>query len=106
MTDLVAFLVAIGPFALGITKVVDLVRNSADPNTTWPKWSWNVLAFGLGIAYACLTATNFVNLIATLQTGVQNKFTGTAGQIVTGLAIGGVASFHHEWMSKMSAASK
>ena len=102
MLELTAFLLAVGPIAIMVTKLVDFVRNAFDKQGTWPKWSWNVLSFGLGVAYSLLTATNFINLVQGLNPGVTGKLTGTWGQVVTGLAIGGTASFWHEHLDATS----
>lgn len=105
MLEFTAFLTAVGPIAIGITKLVDLIRNTLDKDDSWPKWSWNVAAFVLGIGYALVTATNFVNLIAGLRPELSDALGGLPGQILTGIALGGVASFWHEQMDKKRASA-
>lgn len=100
--DFTAFLVAVGPLALGITKLVDLIRNVADKNDTLPKWVWNVVPIVLGIGYALVTATNFVNLVSGLNPNVTEHLGNVWGQIVTGVALGGVAAFWHEHLDATS----
>lgn len=101
MLDFTAFLVAVGPIAIGITKLVDLTRNTLDKNDdpAW-KWLWNVEAFALGILYALVTGSNFVALINGLSPELSERLGGFPGQVLTGIALGGVASFWHEQMDK------
>jgi hypothetical protein len=103
MPDLAAFLIAVGPLALLITKTVDTVRNILPQSL--PKVVWNLLAFGFGVGYCLLFAINLAGLIA-FQEGVSNKLTGTWGQVVTGLAIGATASFWHEHLDATSQKAK
>lgn len=104
MPDLVAFLVAAGPLAIMVTKSVDFIRNALDKADTWPKWSWNVAAFAIGVGYCLLFAVNLMNNIA-FRPEVAGRLNGVWGSVITGLAIGGVASFWHEHMSAASAKS-
>jgi hypothetical protein len=103
-----AFLIAVGPLAIGVTKAVDLIRNVADKNDTWPKWSWNVAAFVLGAGVAVGWGYNLVAAVAhqipALSTS--SSLDGVAGQLLTGVAIGAVASYWHERMDIASSAAK
>lgn len=105
MLEFTAFLVAIGPLALGITKLVDFVRGF-DATDSWPKGLWIALSMVFGVIYCLLTAANMVNLISGLRPEVQGHLTGTWGQVVTGIAVGGVASFWHEHLDKTSGLAK
>lgn len=105
MLDFVAFLAAVGPVAILVTKLVDFVR-SFDANDTWPKGLWIALAMIFGVAIALLTGVNFVGLVTGLRPEVIEKLTGTTGEVLTGLAIGGTASFWHEQMDKTSSLAK
>ena len=105
MLDFVAFLTAVGPVAIFITKAVDFVR-SFDTNDTWPKGLWIALALLGGVAVALLTGVNFMGLITGLRPEVLEKLTGTTGEVLTGLAIGATASFWHEQMDKTSSLAK
>lgn len=98
MLELTAFLAAIGPVAILITKVVDFVR-SFDKGNTWPKGLWIALALVGGVGYALLTGLNWINLIDGLDPAVQSHLAGAPGQIATGLAIGAMACFWHEPLS-------
>lgn len=105
MLDFVAFLVAVGPVSIGVTKAVDFVR-SFDKDDSWPKGLWIALAMVFGVVLALLSGANFVNLIEGLRPEVTSRLDGTLGEILTGIAIGGVASFWHEHMDKTSAQAK
>jgi hypothetical protein len=103
----IAFLVAAVPLALLVTKAVDTVRNLIDRADTMPKVVWNVLAFAFG-AGLCLGWQ--YNLVGTLSHAVpaltnSTRFDGIAGQLLTGLAVGAMASFWHEKLSAWSAES-
>ncbi len=98
MLEFTAFLAAIGPVAILVTKVVDFIRGF-DARDTWPKYLWIALALVGGIAYALLTGANFVHLINGLDPNVQSSLNETTGKIVTGLAIGAMACFWHEPLS-------
>lgn len=105
MLDFVVFLTAVGPVAIFVTKVVDAVR-SFDKGDTWSKGLWIVLAMVVGVAIALITGYNFIGLIEGVRPEVLDKLTGTTGEILTGLAIGGTASFWHEQMDKTSSLAK
>lgn len=102
MIEFTAFLVAVGPLAIGITKLVDFVRDF-DKGDTWPKNLWIALAMALGVGAALLGGINFAGLITGLSPQVASKLSGTLGQIVTGLAIGGTASVWHTQLAALSA---
>ena len=103
-----AFLVAAGPVSVGVTKVVDTIRNALDPSGKFPKVVWNLAAFGIGVGFCVGWG---VNLFAALLAAVpalkaSTALAGTAGQILTGIAVGGMAGFWHEKMAADSARSK
>lgn len=91
----------LGPGAVGVTKLVDAVR-SLDKNDTWPAWVWIATAFVIGVG-SCLVFE--MNLVASLVVELP-RFTdstvlnGTVGQVVTGVAIAGMASYQHERMDR------
>ena len=104
MPDFTAFLIAVGPLAIGITKVVDFIR-SFDKDDSWPKGLWIALALFFGVAVALITASNFADLITGLRPEVVERLGGTTGQVLTGLAIGATASFWHEHLDRTSTAA-
>ena len=98
MLEFTAFLVAIGPVAIFVTKAVDFIR-SFDKGDTWPKALWIVSALAIGVVTALITGENFVGLIVGLKPEVVERLQGVTGEVLTGLAIGGMASFWHEPLS-------
>ena len=103
-----AFLIAAIPLAVGVTKAVDTVRNATDPTDKFPPVVWNVLAMVLGVGLAL--GWNF-NLFAPLIAAIpalegSGLATGTAGEVLTGLAIGGMAGFWHEKLDEWSSRAK
>ena len=103
-----AFLIAALPLSVGVTKVVDTIRNATDPNDRFPKVTWNIAALVVGVLAALGFGFNlFVPLIAAIP-ALENSglATGTLGEVATGLALGGMAGFWHEEMAKWSAQSK
>lgn len=96
------FLYQVGLVAPLVTKAVDLVRNLLDPSAVRPKATWNVVAFAFGVGYALITATNYALLVTAVRPEVQSVLQGVGGQILTGLAIGAVASGWHELFSAVS----
>lgn len=105
---LTAFLVAVGPLAIGVTKAVDTVRNLVDSDASLPKVSWNVAAFVFGVALCVGWQFNLVGTLAHAVPALANsaRFDGVAGQVLTGLAVGGVSAYWHERMSSLSADSE
>lgn len=103
MPDLAAFLVAVGPFALLITKTVDTIRNILPQ--TLPKVTWNIVSFAVGVAYCLLFGVNLAGMIP-FQSGISDNLTGVFGQVLTGLAIAATASFWHEHLDKVSMQAK
>jgi hypothetical protein len=80
----------------GITKLVDLVRNALDEAAEAPAWVWNVLSLGGGVGAALGLDLN----------AVEELVGGLAGQVVTGLAMGGSASGLHELFDFLSSSAK
>lgn len=103
MEILAAFLIAVGPFALGCTKVVDFVRTQFDTNDTWNPSLWILLSFLVGVGMALLTGLNLVGTIDALSPHVANHLTGVWGQVVTGFAVGGTSAYWHAHLSQKSA---
>ena len=102
------FLVAALPLAVAVTKAVDTVRNAVDQAGRAPKVTWNLLAFILGIAICWGWGFNlFAPLVAAVpalkDTGIGE---GTAGEILTGIAVGGLAGFYHERLDEWSSRAK
>lgn len=107
-----AFLLAIGPASLIVTKLVDTVRNLFDAGNTYPKAVWTILPFVIGVGYALGWQLNFSGLVPlppALAETLTPRLTGVAGQVLTGLAFGASAGFWHDllslWANKARAAT-
>lgn len=102
-----AFVLAFGPGAIGITKLVDAVR-SFDKNQDWPKLLWVGLALAFGVVICLVFQINIIaGLVAQLPSfSGSHALDGVAGQVVTGLAMGGTASYWHERMDLASSTAK
>ena len=59
-----AFLVAALPLSVGVTKIVDTIRNLVDRAGKLPKVTWNVLALVVGLAVALGFEINLLAPIA------------------------------------------
>lgn len=104
----VAFLVAALPLSVAVTKAVDFLRNLVDGDDSLPKVTWNVVAFAVGVGLAVGWQFNLmVPLIQAVPALAHTtRLTGVAGQVLTGLAIGGMAGFWHEKLDSWSASAK
>ena len=80
--------------AAGITKVVDLIRNTVDTSGKLPKATWNLVATVLGLVAAFVFELNIVPASVPIS---QNL-----AQILTGLSLVGGASAGHELMDYFS----
>jgi hypothetical protein len=91
-------------FAIVVTKTVDLIRNIVGSfvEGVVPKATWNVAALGLGVAMALTWHVNLLDNYSDPNSVVQGMF----GQVLTGLAIGGVSSGYHELFDALSSAAK
>jgi len=103
-----AFLVAAVPLALLVTKAVDLARNLFDKADSAPKWVWNVVAFIVGLVICLGWQFNYVTALADAVPALSGSTTldGVAGQIITGLSVGAMASFWHEKLDQWSSVAK
>lgn len=80
-----------------VTKLVDTFRNAFDGGDTVPKVVWNLLAFGIGIAFA---VSGDLNLLAGLH---RSEF---AGEVLTGIAYGAWGSGFHEFFDFLSSKAR
>ena len=82
----------VGPFALLVTKVVDVFKQALDPGgTRIPKVIWNFVAMAAGVTVALVWNVNAVNSL-----GAATSLQGSMGEVMTGLLISGVAAGWHE----------
>lgn len=101
---LTALAATFGPLAIGITKLVDGVRNVMPGG---PKWLWNVLAVGLGVLVCWLFSIDAISAIAAQVPAFADKtLDPLAGQLITGVGVGGMASYWHERMDLASSRAK
>jgi hypothetical protein len=101
---LTAVAVAFGPLAIGVTKLVDGVRNVMPGG---PKWLWNVLAFVIGILVCVLFEIDVVAALAAQVPAFADKTLDPfVSQLITGLGVGGTASYWHERMDLASSRAK
>ena len=103
MDVLYPLLVVFGPFAVFITKLTDLIRNTVDKTGTKPKWLWNVVPFVIGVVGALLTGLNLISQIHGLDPAVVAGLAGVWGKVATGLCAGAIASLWHEVLDNWSA---
>ena len=96
--DLGEALIVAGILSAIVTKLVDTVRNVFDAGGKFPKWVWNLLAFGLGLTI-CWTGN--VNLFATIQ-----QIIPALGITFSGIGIGAGASGVHEFFDFLSSKAK
>jgi hypothetical protein len=103
-----AFLIAALPFSVGITKIVDTVRNLfGDKQANVPKWAWNVLALVIGVLFAVGFEINLFAPIAAAIPALKDWSPDTtAAEIATGLSLGAMAGFWHEKMDEWSSIAK
>lgn len=106
---LVAFVIAVGPMAITVTKIVDTIRNAFDSGGSAPPVVWNLTAFAVGVGVALLWQFNFVIPLLQAVPALANhtsNLEGIAGQVLTGLGIGAVASGWHEKFDELSSKAK
>jgi hypothetical protein len=103
-----AFLIAALPISVGVTKIVDTVRNLfGEKQAAVPKWVWNVLALVVGVAFALGFEINLLAPIAAAIPALKDWSPDeTAAQILTGISLGAMAGFWHEKMDQWSSSAK
>jgi hypothetical protein len=106
MLEFSAFVAALGALSLTTTKVVDLIRNVFDKQGRLVgSWVWNVVAFGVGIAFCLGWQMNLGPQLLTLVPALSDHasaLSGVSGQVLTGVLVGGSAGFWHELLSALS----
>jgi hypothetical protein len=94
----------LGALSLTVTKIVDFARNAFDKEDTFPYWTWNVVALAVGLAFALGWQLNLAGQAAALVPALAGtgRLDGIAGQVLTGLLIGGGSGFFHELLDALS----
>lgn len=91
-----AFVLAFGPLAIGDTKLVDGVRHIFDKDKVRPGYVWIGLAMGIAVASCVLFNINTIApVIALVPRFADATLNDTTGQVLTGIATGGMASYWH-----------
>lgn len=105
---LAGVVIIFGPLSVGLTKLVDMVRNLVDSDGSAPKWAWNVLALVLGVVVAIVFEMNVMSQVLDLipQFSDGTSLDGALGQVITGVGMAGMAAYHHETMDRKSAEAK
>ena len=104
---LTAVAVAFGPLAMADTKLVDMLRNMTDIDDNWPKWTWNIAAFVIGVGVCLLWQLNVMEpLVAQVPALSGADLSGFPGELITGLGVGAFASYWHENMDLKSSRAK
>ena len=88
--------------AVIVTKLVDLARKF-DPSDKAHKALWLILSLIFGVLIAVIWE---VNTLADLGVKATTKLQGRAGQVLTGLLVGGFGSGWHEVFDALSSSAK
>lgn len=99
-------------YAVGVTKAVDFVRTAFDRESKAADWVWIALAFAFGVGLALVLRAQLANLaLASLASSLAAKgaevhpvhLNSVLDEVLTGLAIGGAASFWHHGLALLKA---
>jgi len=97
-----AFLLLVGPFAIVVTKLVDLLKRAVDPNQERvPVFIWTLAGLLMGVGVALLWQLDYTDIIVGLPESI-GRLEGVWGQVFTGLGIGAVAAGWHEVFKVLS----
>lgn len=103
MDTFAGVIASLAALSLLVTKTVDLIRNFIDADGNAPKWLWNVAAFAVGVAYCLGWQVNITATVFGLVPALANsRLDGVAGQILSGIALGGLSGFAHELLDALS----
>ena len=103
-----AFLTAALPLSVGVTKFTDLCRNLFDSSGAAPRFVWNVVPFVGGVGLCVGWQFNLVGALAHSIPALvtSSSLDGVAGQVLTGLAVGGMAGLWHNKLEQWASAAK
>lgn len=87
-----------------VTKLVDLVRKLDTQDNPQLKPLWLVLSMVFGVAIAVIWEVN--GLQESGFAGESTRLQGVAGQVLTGLLVGGFGSGWHELFDALSSSAK
>jgi hypothetical protein len=100
-----AFIAAVAFWPLIVTKVTDFVRNAVDPGGTFPRFTWNLVPFALGVVIAVVYELQYSDLIPNLPPRLIG-LSGFWNEFITGLGIAAVSSAWHELLDALSGVAK
>jgi hypothetical protein len=105
MDTAAGILAALGALAITVEKIVSFIRHVLDPTGKFPTWVWNVLAMLVGIGFALGWQINLLPAVLKLIPAFETSsaLTGTSGQVLTGLAIGGASGFAYGVLQALEA---
>jgi hypothetical protein len=105
MTGFTAVIASLGALALVDEKVVSFIRNAVDSAGRFPTYVWNLLAMVVGVAMALGWQLNLAPAVLALipRFVSSSALSGTSGQILSGLAIGGAAGFAYGVLQALEA---
>jgi hypothetical protein len=91
--------------ALVCEKTVSFIRNAVDSGGKFPTYVWNLLAMVVGVAMAIGWELNLAPAVLALipHFATSSALDGTAGQILSGLAIGGASGFAYGILQALEA---
>lgn len=105
MLEVGTLVASLAALSLTVTKVVDFFRNVLDKQDTWPKYTWNIAALLVGLAFALgwqLDLTGAAIKLVPALADQASRLTGVAGQALTGVVIGMASGFWHELLDALS----
>src|SRR6266487_3153163 len=88
--------------AVIVTKLVDHARK-LDPGDALPKATWIVLSMVFGVAIALISQ---IDALGELGIAASSRLQGIAGQVLTGILVGGFGSGWHEVFDALSSSAK
>lgn len=109
MDTAAGILASLAALSLTVEKIVSFIRNAIGKTPEgadkFPTWVYNVLAMIVGVAFALGWQINLVPAVLELIPAFKasSALTGTSGQVLTGLAIGGGAGFAYGVLQALEA---
>lgn len=109
MTGFAAVIVSLAALALTVEKIVSFIRNAVGKDATggdrFPTWVYNVLAMLVGVGFALGWQVNLAPSLLGLipRFAASSALTGTSGQLLTGLAVGGASGFAYGVLQALEA---
>jgi hypothetical protein len=98
-------LVLIFGLAFGVEKTVSAIRHVFDPNDKLPTVVWNFASMAVGVATAVGWHKTVVPAVFSAVPALQHStaLSGTSGEILSGLILGGLAGFGYGVLQRWEA---